>query len=711
MKRLAASCLLAFAFLVPAPRAAAADGPPVLAVPLLDAAPSMNGTIDESWAKAATLVIGTDYTYKRPAEEPTKVYVAQDGAFLDIAFDATQKGSQTAAQETNSSSVMSDDYVGVDLYPQGTSGIQYSFEANPRGARYQTSSENTAYSPEWTAVGKRTPTGYSVTMRIPLAAIRSGGSTTWRAQFVRETISSGSLAVWTYDPHAQGPGDPTYAGTLAGVGVAAGAQAASRPKPRVGIYALSESTSKANGGSTSRVGADFAIPVTPTASFVGTLHPDYSNVEVDQQTISPNAFARQYAEVRPFFTQGAPYYNQKFSCSNCPLTLYTPAIPTFPQGYAIEGTQGHLTFGAFDAIGDGRNDNAQSLNYNYSDAKAVFALNFQRVGVSVPGANDVTTTLATGFQDPKSHFLEYVNFGQDRGTLVTDPATGNYFEAGVGYADSTTTSVLNVQTIGAQFNPLDGFIPQTDIDGWEFYNQKTLEFSPKASIHDVGAQWFYARYNNALDQVAQTQSDATVNVDFKNLVGIRAYDGATGIRIFDGEFLPFQNNGAMVGYRMSTATPVYVAYTGGKYYHGALNSWTYVATVPLMRKLRLSLETDENQYGTAWPGESTGRQWLEKAGIDWQFNRFASFDAGVRRIVGPNLPNSFQPLVYDDPAVCNANPYNPGCQVDASNVTLAFHFLAAKNEFYVVYGDANNLSTEPALFLKWIRYVGAEKGT
>ena len=167
----------------------------------------------------------------------------------------------------------------------------------------------------------------------------------------------------------------------------------------------------------------------------------------------------------------------------------------------------------------------------------------------------------------------------------------------------------------------------------------------------------------------------------------------------------------MLGYRMSTATPTYVSYSGGKYYHGALNSWTYLTTLPLMKKVHLSLETDENQYGTSYPGESTGRQWLERAGVDWQIDRFSSFDAGVRRIVGPNLPNAFQPLVYNSPIICFNNPYNPGCPVNASNVTLAYHFLTAKNEFYVVYGDANNLSTEPSLFLKWIRYIGAEKGT
>jgi hypothetical protein len=67
--------------------------------------------------------------------------------------------------------------------------------------------------------------------------------------------------------------------------------------------------------------------------------------------------------------------------------------------------------------------------------------------------------------------------------------------------------------------------------------------------------------------------------------------------------------------------------------------------------------------------------------------------------------------VYGSSGVCVTNPYNAGCFVDAGNVTLAFHFLMEQNEFYVVYGNANALSTEPALFLKWIRYIGAQKGT
>lgn len=680
-------------------------------MPVLESAPSADGQIDASWGKAAKLSLSFDFTNQRAAEEPTLVYVAQDDNELDVAFDATQREALTASQETNSSSVQGDDYVGVYLYPQGAQGIAYSFLANPRGARYQTSSENTAYTPQWVAVGHATPSGYAVTMRIPLGIMRNGGSTSWRAQFVRATIATNSLDVWTFEPRAPSAFDPAFAGTLKSVGAGEKSASAARPKARLQGYALSESTSKANGGSTSRVGADFSIPIAPTISLLGTLHPDYSNVEIDQQTIAPTAYARQYAEIRPFFTQAASYYNTHLACLNCPLTLYTPSIPTFGQGYALEGTQGYASFAAFDSIGEDRNDGAQAINYSLDNPSMIVNANFQHVSVNTGALSDAATTLDLGYQNQHSHFFEYVNLGQDRGTNVIDATLGNYLETGVGYSDATTTGGISLQQIGAQFNPVDGYVAQPDVYGYESLMQKTINFSSQAWLHDIMGTAFYARYNNHAGQLAQTDSNLQLNLDLRDLLAMHVYTSADGVRSFDGEFLPFDGNGVMLGYRVNTSTPSYVQYTGGGYYHGELDAWTYLTTLPLGRKLHLVLETDEDRYATIWPAEISTTQWLERAALDWQFSRDASFDVGIRRIIGANLPNSIDPLVYHDPAVCDLNAYNPGCFVDAGNVTLAFHFLASKNEFYVVYGNPNDLATEPALFIKWIRYVGAEKGT
>ncbi len=89
------------------------------------------------------------------------------------------------------------------------------------------------------------------------------------------------------------------------------------------------------------------------------------------------------------------------------------------------------------------------------------------------------------------------------------------------------------------------------------------------------------------------------------------------------------------------------------------------------------------------------------------------FDLGIRRIIGRNLPNAFQSPDLPTPQtpLGTLNGSAPFDYVSAGNVSFAFHFLAAHNEFYVVYGDPNSLATTPALFVKLIRYIGAEKGT
>ncbi len=676
-------------------QALAADEPDVVAVPSLSPVPEMSGALDPAWAKAAKIPLVTDFTYRRPAEEATDVYVGQEKGALDIAFVVTQKESVLAAQVTNGSSVTSDDYVTAYLWPQGTRGFAYSFTANPRGTRYQTSSENSAYTPQWEAVGHVTPTGYVVTMRIPLAAIRNGGSTSWRAQFARATVATNGLAVWTFSPRQQNVNDPAFAGALNGVGGAAGA---ARPKPRAQVYGLGELTTPAYGGSTSRMGADLSLPLTRTASFVAAIHPDFSNVEIDQQTIAPNPFAYQYQEVRPFFTQVGQGFNFNFSCSDCPQFLYTPGIPTFRDGYAVEGTQGYTTFSAFDTVGFGRTDAAQAFDYDIETKDNFYAANVQRVAVdTASGLHDDLTSITTGISNQKTHFFVYANAAMERGSLVTDSGLGNYVEAGGGYASATTVAVANYQEIGAQFNPVDSFVSQTDLNGYELFAKRIVNFSPGSLLHDISGQTFFAHYTNRFKERDQDQAGEQIFFDFRNLMTLRLYAQYSAVQTVDGEFLPFASDQVYVGYKVATNTPTYVSYATGPFYHGKLGALSSVTTIPLQRSVRLRLEADENRYLTTSLGETTGTQWLERATFDWQLNRDASFDVGVRKIVGQNLPNAYQ--------------LPPFGSTNASNVTLAFHLLRSKSEFYAVYGDPNSLATTPALFLKYILYIGAPKGT
>jgi hypothetical protein len=672
---------------------------PSVAVPVLPATPPLDGRIGAEWASAASVVLTNDFTNRRAVGEPTTVRVAQSGDAIDVAFDVVQHEPLVEATVTNGSSVTSDDYVEVALSPNGPLGFQYAFYANPRGARYQTSSENSAYAPPWGAAVTQRSDGYTVTMRIPLAIIRAGGLTTWRAQFVRATVHANALDVWSYDARASNVGDATFFGTLSGIGSQASA-AATRPRPRAQIYGLGELTTKANGGNTSRVGADFALPVAPTVSLLASVHPDYSNVETDQQTIEPTAFPRSYSEVRPFFTQAAQPFNATFSCSNCPQLLYTPAIPTFRDAYALEGTHGPLTFAAFDAVGLGRDDSAETVDYSASNPGRAMALSVQNVTVNLAGGlRDEVTSLASGYLNQHSHLGAYLNYGTESGNAVADSTQGTYYQTGAVYATATTTGVVAWQHIGSDFNPFDAYVAQNDITGIEAFGSETLPFKAKTILHDVALTTYEAEYHNHLGLTSQNDLQEQANFDFSNLITVHGYYGESAVRTQANELLPFDGSGALVGYKFNTATPSYVDFNVGPYYHGRLDAWTYLTTVPVAPKVKLGLESDRSAYFTSYPGETSGTQWLDRATVDYQLNRETQFDVGLRRIIGANLPVSFAPPNF--------------APVNASNVTAALHYLSrsGRSEIYLVYGDPNSLATTPAFFAKYILYLGAPKGT
>jgi hypothetical protein len=535
-------------------------------------------------------------------------------------------------------------------------------------------------------------------MRIPFDIMRSGGSKSWKAQFERTVQATNSDDVWEHQQGQRNGADVAYAGTLDGI--ASGSQAA-RTKPRLQFYALGEATNAANGGNTSRVGADLAIPVTATSSFLASFHPDYSNVEIDQQTIAPSAFQRFYSEVRPFFTQLSNNYNQTFSCTNCPTILYTPSIPTFREGYAYEGNAGHLSFAAFDAIGaQGRTDNAQALNYVVNDSDKIEGLSLQRVGVNLPGFTDVTTSIYSGYEWQHTHMFVYYNGAVESGTNITDTSQARYSEYGGGHVDKNGVYGISFQRIGAQFSPADGFVQQPDVEGWNAFFNRTIHFDTKNTLQDILVSAFVNEQNDHNGHASAKFSNNQINFDFRHQLTLHIFGGYGKNETFDGQYLPFNQNGLMFGYKTQTSTPTYVMYVGGPYYHGSLSSWSYITTRQLTRTLKLALEADENTYapgGTYVASEPTARQWLERVSFDYQFSRYASFDVGARRIIGRDLPNAFQAPDFAD--------------VNAGNVSAAFHFLAAHNEWYVVYGNPNNLSTLPAFYVKWIRYIGAEKGT
>jgi hypothetical protein len=669
-----------------------------LSAPLVFDASDANAGI---WSAVPAETLEWDVTHARHATEKTTARIATDGTYAYVRFEAQQRETIVASQRTNDVGLGSDDEVYVDLWPNGSSGYMYQFIATPIGTHYESSSENNAYAPTWFSRGLPAPGGYAVDMRIPFAVLRGAqGGGTWRAQFVRVVHATGETQVWSYEAVQTNADDVTFSGSLG----MPRPDVSSRPEPRVAVYGLGSIASAPAGGSTSRSGADLSLPITQTASVYATIHPDFSNVELDQQSISPTAFQRYYSEVRPFFTQGANFYNQ-LNCDVCSgiTELYTPAIPTPRDGYAIEGQQGLLGFGAFDAVGDGRNDVASSLDFQSEDQK--LGVTLQRVAVTMPGFIDDTTTTGISLSD-KKHASIYFDYGDDHGTNVLLPDDAQRYDLGGAWSSSTFVAAASTRKVGDDYLPTDGFIQHAGIAGYGMYANKIWLFDSHSALESIALGGVLDRYHGSTLGLNQTDNEVLLDVLTRSLVDVQVSGGSDYLRLPNDIFTPVSQNGVVVTYHSgssqnpgnfgshgSSATPTSVTYYTGRYGDGRLDSWLRSSTLRVGMRGTLTGEVDDTDQRLT--DGSSNVQWFERLSYAYQLGHDTSFAFGLRKVTGtPPAPNG-----------------GGNCIGSCTNISFNYHLKARHSEVYVGYGDPSQLITVPQLIFKYIYYFGAEKGT
>ena len=673
-----------------APRAcqAAAEPPFLIDARSIDAPLAIDGTLgDARWKTAQHVSLAWDFTNRRAASESTEAYVLIDAEFLYVAFVANQRESKTETQHVNDVPLSTDDTVTVDVWPGGKNGIEYSFTINPIGTHYATSSENTTFAPKWKATGQSNQQGYIVTARIPFDVMRGDGRSDWLLQFSRINQVANVTSEWAHKSSQGTTDDPSYAGALTGMARSA---KSTRTRPRLQVYALAAAADSAAGGSTSRVGADYAIPITRTASFFGTIHPDYSNVELDQQTISPTVFPRQFQEIRPFFTQGSNFYNA-LACHDCvdfPL-LYTPAIPTPTDGYAVEGTQQAFSFAAFDASSSHRVDTAETLAWNSPDRR--YAIVAQRESADIVNDHDVATYLQMSAGNVHN-FQAYVTSGREDGTNIASSNGGTYSELGMSLFTPKSAIRVAYHDVGPRYAPLDSFTTLNDVNGPIVSGYREFDFGARSIVESITISQDIERFHTRAGMLNYTVDQSSLSTNFRSQLSLSLSTGSNYVLqpLEPGGFA--NQNGVSLAYKGNTSTPTSLSYNVGRFGAGYLKSWSRLTTFELLRRGTLSLEVDDNQ--NILDDRKSSTQWLERASFAYQLDTTSSLAIGVRRIIGP--PPAF---------------FNTPSDISATNLSLAFYRSFANSELYFVYGDANQVSTRHELILKFIQYIGAQKGT
>ncbi len=673
----------------------------------------------------------TDLATKKAASAGTRAWLLYDSHAIYACFQVSQPSTPiTATQSQNDVGFGIDDFVGLGLDPTGNGNRVYYFEVNPLGTHFAQSSENARYRPIWTSHATKSAGSWTAFMRIPLRVLRiAGGSPqTWRINIVRFVAATAQRESWAYDGlMSDGLNGPPWPDSDAArfwpswTGLRFGTLAATaRPRPRIAIYGLSSSGSdreqflQANGlfqqQPVRSMGVDIRVPVTATTNFVATVNPDFSNVEIDQQTISPQEFRRNLQEYRPFFAQGASFINNNPYGS---LVFYSPGVGAFDRGAKLEGTFGNQSFGAltfrgFDpTTGNTFDDTAFGFKHALADRTFLLWTNGVLAHHSLAG-NDSTVELGVGGRNNRSGFVWALSHDAEHGSWLAN-GTAN---ATNGFVDIHRTNYeinIGATDISPTYNPLDGFTPVADQRGFTLFS--VLNGSPLGIKH---ASLFLNadRFFDASGAVRQSDFDPALSMQFKNGFSINGLGPTIGtLRSYDIPSGP-SCSGASVG---STAFSGYPCYRNGQsqYYNlmaipigfrdgtpspmDASVSWgvfgaSYLHQYDLTHTRQLGPLTLTFEYGGTYERSqadgSLDSQWLRRFGLGYNLNRTSSISLGLRSVNGYG---GFVPF--------------PG-----TNISMSYHRRFSRGDLFVNFGTPAASNTLHRLIVKYLFRIGSHSG-
>lgn len=743
MKKLALVCITTIAVAGFAARGDAAVVPtyafsPARAPHPLAADPSLS---DPAWQAGAVPSNGPwqNVTTRGPGADVTAAYLLYDDRNLYVGFIAKQKSAPiVATQTTNDVGYGTDDFVGVGIDPSGAGSQAYIFEATPRGVRYEQASENVRYRPQWQTAAQTAPGEWRAVMVIPLDVLRlrPGTGQTWRINFFRNIAGAGEHYVWAYNgavedaPAGIWPGFHDIRFWAGASGMAVRSTAASRPKPRLELYGLEsagagrEQFQQADGSfareAVRPVGLDLSYPIASTINVVGTVNPDFSNVEIDQQTIAPQEFRRQLTEYRPFFAQGANYLNpspSNFTNYIAPqnATFYSPSIGPFDAGAKLEGTLGFQSFGAMMFRGYDRTigESFDDTVFGYKHALPDERFQYWGQGVlahhSLRGSDDTVEVGAKG-RNLNTRFVWSFDTALERGTWVPQGvahSTSTY----VGVHRENYVTLVGFADLSPNYNPIDGYTIDSDIRGpFGFVNL----VGSTASMKNWGLFLGGDRLRDRSNAVHQADAVALVNATFKNKFSIngagptismlRGYDvpsgpnctgPSAGTNFFsgfpcyrNGRTLPFNLMSLPVGYGDGTPTPVDVSANWGRFGTSELHLYTASTSRPLGSRATLGLEYD----GTYERDRVTGAlesQWLRRISLGVNTGSDSNLSISLR---GINGVGGFAPQ-------------------QGLNLAGAFHMRLRNGDLYVNFGTPAAGATLDRTIVKYVVRAGGDAGT
>ncbi len=300
----------------------------------LDESIVIDGLLDEPvWAGARRLTGFSLYTPVdgRPAPDSTEVLIWYSHAAIHFGVRAFEPHGAVRATLADRDRVNNDDNIELHLDTFEERRRAFVFIVNPLGIQGDgTKNEAGGFIPgsnvspgqndlsadfQWQSRGRVTDFGYEVEIRIPFSSLRYpvGGAQRWGLQVIRKVQHSGYEQTWT--PVRRGAASfIAQEGWLTGLtDMHHGVDVTLNPEVTstiAGTPCCAPGNADWRYTSRPRFGGNVRAGLGSNVVVVGTIRPDFSQVEADATQVAADPrFALFYPERRPFFVEGSDQFN------------------------------------------------------------------------------------------------------------------------------------------------------------------------------------------------------------------------------------------------------------------------------------------------------------------------------------------------------------------------------------------------------------------
>ncbi len=437
----------------------------------LEAAPAIDGVIqDEEWAKASKVSGLFDEETGAPSAESGTFWIGYDENFIYFAAKLSDPspGAIRAVEYRTNVSLDSDDHVGFGIDCSGSGSDFNVFKVNPKGATEIELAGGRAAKREWTgeffAKSRITETGWEAEVRVPWQVLRlpSAAKRDLRINFLRRVARTNRSFLHVFVPD----GSTTHPFW----------RNVEMPAPQVTrTLKLLPYTYFGWDPDTRHIvnaGLDLKTQLTDQVELVGTINPDFRNIENQILSLDFSRFERLAGESRPFFQEGRSYLDTALFASQ--------RIDNFDVGVNTYGRLSNKTSFAFldtadwdrvNIIGNARergtrNNFVANITHDFDPKTSLRA--------SVTSVNRPDLKNDAHLLRLSKTWGDFNLFARDMASKDSVAGYGRNQDIYLNYERNGFGAYGGYNTSTPQFLPRLAFIPETDYRGWDlgsFYNR------------------------------------------------------------------------------------------------------------------------------------------------------------------------------------------------------------------------------------------------